>query len=86
MIEGMIWQDFVMTFAFAGAIIMLYPTLKNKDSQVPRTTSGLYTPLYFMSSYTYTTLGINMSAVLFFILSFMWLGIFVFRPVKGGEE
>lgn len=75
----MIWQDFVFLVGSMTSVMFLYPTLRDKASQVPRATSIPSMLIGGVYSLTFFTLGMQFSAFGSFAACTMWSLIALFR-------
>lgn len=75
----MMWQDIVFLIGSLTSVMFLYPTLRDKASQVPRATSLPSMIIGAAYSFTFFTLGMTFSAVGAFAACTMWSLIAAFR-------
>lgn len=75
----MMWQDIVFLVGSMTSVAFLYPTLREKASQVPRATSVPSMIIGAVYSLTFFTLGMTFSAVGSFAACTMWSLIALFR-------
>ena len=73
------WQDIVFLVGSMTSVAFLYPTLREKASQVPRATSIPSMIIGAIYSLTFFTLGMTFSAVGSFAACTMWSLIAAFR-------
>ena len=75
----MMWQDLVFLVGSMTSVAFLYPTLREKASQVPRATSVPSMIIGAVYSVTFFTLGMTFSAIGSFAACTMWSLIAAFR-------
>jgi hypothetical protein len=75
----MIWQDMVFLVGSLTSVMFLYPTLRDKASQVPRATSLPSMLIGAAYSFTFFTLDMTFSAVGALAACTMWSLIAAFR-------
>lgn len=73
------WQDIVFLVGSMTSVAFLYPTLREKASQVPRATSIPSMIIGGVYSMTFFTLGMTFSAIGSFAACTMWSLIAAFR-------
>jgi len=81
----MSWQDFVFLVGSMVSVMFLYPTLRDKASQVPRATSIPSMIIGGVYSMTFFTLGMEFSALGSFSACTMWSLIAAFRGPDGSS-
>lgn len=81
----MMWQDLVFLVGSMTSVLFLYPTLRDRASQVPRATSIPSMLIGGVYSMTFFTLGMTFSAVGSFAACTMWSLIAAFRGPNSGS-
>lgn len=73
------WQDLGFTLGSIVFVITLLPTLRERDSVVPRSTSVPTAAVLFWFVFLYLTMGFWYSAVISAATGSTWLGIALWR-------
>lgn len=85
-IMGMVWQDAFLGVSSLIFSLLLLPIVLNSESKVPRKTSAFWSLGTGTLGVCYLTLGLLFSSVTSFASMILWGVVFVYRPLKKGEE
>lgn len=75
----MIWQDIVFLGCSTVGVLTLYPTLRDRTSQIPGLTSVSLGLICLMYGITFASLGMTLAAIGVTIKAGLWLLIAAFR-------
>lgn len=73
------WQDFIFLLGGFAFALLLVPTLRDKSSSVPVTTSGLTGTILLMYAFTFLTLDLFLSAFANLLTAAAWFAIAIWR-------
>ena len=76
------WQDFALLIVIWVYVVCMLPTVFDKKAEVPRTTSTTYACAVTMLGVAYYTLELYIATTAFIVLLFIWIFIFLFRPLR----
>lgn len=81
----MMWQDFVFLAGSTFSLVVLAPTLTNRQANVPLGTSVPSSLIGFIYGTTFFTMEMTFSAVGAVLAGLMWSLIATFRSPGGSE-
>ena len=80
------WQDYVFAAGGLTFAATLIPTIRNPQSEVPRSTSLLTTIMLLVFAYAHKTIGLDWAATANMLTATAWAFIFAYRPIREYPE